>query len=257
MTNAEPSANQLTPPAMSAVITGGSRGIGFGIAELLTRRGWALTLTARHADQLAQASDQLTAMGGTVQVVAGDMADDAALADVLGRHEQTFGAMSALVLAAGVGSGGDIAGYPISRVDKQFAVNIRAPYSLASQALPMLRRSAASTPGGRSWVVAIASIDGVFPPRGLAAYSASKAALISLVHSINIEENENGVLATAISPAFVATELSAWTTDTVPFDEMLTIDDVVKVVDLILSMSPNALMPHIVLKRVGAGPYNP
>jgi hypothetical protein len=55
----------------------------------------------------------------------------------------------------------------------------------------------------------------------------------------------------------VATELSAWATDTVPFDEMLTIDDVVKVVDLILSMSPNALMSHIVLNRVGAGPYNP
>ncbi|MCW2604435.1 MAG: putative 3-oxoacyl-[acyl-carrier-protein] reductase, partial [Pseudonocardiales bacterium] len=69
----------------------------------------------------------------------------------------------------------------------------------------------------RSRIVALSSIEGVFPESGLAAYGASKAALISLIRSINVEENGNGVLATAISPAFVATELSAWATESVPF----------------------------------------
>jgi 3-oxoacyl-[acyl-carrier protein] reductase len=247
---------ELAAQAPSAVVTGGSRGIGFGIAELLVRRGWAVTLTARHADQLAQAADRLAAAGGRAQVVVGDMGDDAAIVEVLDRHQAEFGALSALMLAAGVGSGGEIAGYPMSRFDKQFAVNVRAPYELVSRALPLLRSSAASAPGGRARVVAITSIEGVYPERGLAAYGASKAALISLIRSINIEENSNGVLATAISPAFVATDLSAWTTDTIPFEEMISVEDVVKVVDLALGLSPNAYLPHIVINRTGAGLYH-
>jgi 3-oxoacyl-[acyl-carrier protein] reductase len=242
------------PP--SAIVTGGSRGIGFGMAELLVGRGWSVTLTARRVDQLEQAANQLTEHGGRVQIVAGDMADDNAITDVLEQHEAVFGGLSAVVLAAGVGSAGELGGYPASRWDKQFAVNVRAPFALVSQAIPALRRSAGNSPGGCSRVIAIASIEGIHPERGLSAYGASKAALISLVRSINLEENRNGILATAISPAFVATELSAWTTDTIAFDQMIAVDDVVKVVDLVLSLSPNASIPHIVINRVGAGPYH-
>jgi 3-oxoacyl-[acyl-carrier protein] reductase len=77
-----------------------------------------------------------------------------------------------------------------------------------------------------------------------------------LIRSINAEENANGLLATAISPAFVATELSAWTTDTIPFEEMISVEDVVKVFDLLLSLSSNATLEHIVINRVGGGPYH-
>jgi 3-oxoacyl-[acyl-carrier protein] reductase len=244
---------ERTPP--SALVTGGSRGIGFGIAKLLATRGWNLTLTARHANQLEEAASKLAADGGQVQVVVGDMADDSTIASVVVQHEAVYGGLSALVLAAGVGSAGEILGYPMTRFDKQFAVNIRAPYALVSQTLPLMRRSANLAPGGRSRVIAITSIDGVYPEPGMAAYGASKAALISLVQSINTEENTRGVLATAISPAFVATELSAWTADTIPFESMIAIEDVVGVVDLLLNLSPNAYIPHVIVNRVEAGPY--
>jgi 3-oxoacyl-[acyl-carrier protein] reductase len=183
------------------------------------------------------------------------MADDSTIASVVVQHEAVYGGLSALVLAAGVGSAGEILGYPMTRFDKQFAVNIRAPYALVSQTLPLMRRSANLAPGGRSRVIAITSIDGVYPEPGMAAYGASKAALISLVQSINTEENTRGVLATAISPAFVATELSAWTADTIPFESMIAIEDVVGVVDLLLNLSPNAYIPHVIVNRVEAGPY--
>ena len=242
------------PP--SAIVTGGSRGIGYGIAALLARRGWSVTITARHADQLAEAAGTLTAAGGSVQTVVGDMASDDAIQAVLSEHVEAFDGLSGLVLAAGVGSAGNIADLPLSRFDKQFAVNMRAPFALVSQALPLLRKSAAESPDARSRVFAISSLEGVYPEQGLAAYGASKAALISLMRSINIEESSNGVLATAISPAYVATDLSAWTTATIPFEAMLSVDDVVKVVDLVLSLSANAGLEHVVLNRVGAGPYH-
>lgn len=240
----------------SAIVTGGSRGIGFGIAEHLLRRGWAVTITARHADQLEQAVTALSPSGSAVQAVVGDMASDDTIATVLAEHRAAFGGLSALILAAGVGSAGPIADLSLSRFDKQFAVNVRAPFALVSQALPALRASAPDSPSGHAHVVALSSIEGLYPDQGLAAYGASKAGLISLVRSINIEENANGVFATAISPAFVATELSAWTTGTIPFEKMISVADIVQVVNLILSLSPNAGVEHIVVNRVGAGPYH-
>jgi 3-oxoacyl-[acyl-carrier protein] reductase len=247
----------VTDPARpSALVTGGSRGIGFGIAQLLARRGWDLTLAARRADQLQRAAEELAGHGGSVQVVPGDMADDAVLEEVVERHGDTYGGMSGLVLAAGVGTAGSIGGYPMSRFDKQVAVNLRAPFALTSLALPLLRRSAADEPARPSRIVALSSIEGVYPEGGLAAYGASKAALISLIRSINVEENAHGVLATAISPAFVATELSAWATDAVPADQMIPVADVVGVVEMLLGLSPTASIEHILLNRVGAGPYH-
>jgi len=97
---------------------------------------------------------------------------------------------------------------------------------------------------------------GVYPEEGLAAYGAAKAALISFVRSINLEEGSAGVVATAISPGFVDTDMSAWTTDTIPADTMLSISDIVKVVDLVLSLSRTAVLPHILISRAGASAYH-
>jgi NAD(P)-dependent dehydrogenase (short-subunit alcohol dehydrogenase family) len=240
----------------SALVTGGSRGIGLAIARCLASRGWSLTLAARKADQLEQARAELADSGADVQVVSADMACDADIATALGCHTTAYGGLSALVLAAGVGSAAPLAGYPMGRFDKQFAVNVRAPYALISQALPLLRSWASSSPHGRAHIVAISSIEGLHPEPGLAAYGASKSALISLMQSVNAEENVNGVLATAISPAFVATDLSEWTTGTIPFADMISTEDVAKVVGLLLDLSPNALLPHVVLNRVGASVYH-
>ena len=68
-------------------------------------------------------------------------------------------------------------------------------------------------------VIALASITGVYAEPGLAVYGASKAALISLMETLNAEESANGVMATAIAPAYVATDMSAWTADTIPAND--------------------------------------
>ncbi len=240
----------------SALITGASRGIGYGIARQLAGQHWDLTLCARSEDQLQQAKLDFEALGAAVTLVAGDIADPAVVQAAVDTHERTTGHLNALILAAGVGSAAPLDGYPLRRFDKQFAVNVRSPFALIGQALPLLRAGALRLPerGGR--IVALSSVEALHPEPGLAAYGASKAALAALVRSVNIEENANGVTASAISPGYVDTAMSAWTADTIPTASMLTVADIVKVVELVLSVSANAVLPHIVINRVGGGAYH-
>lgn len=239
----------------AALVSGASRGIGLGIATHLAEQGWSLTLTARNADALDKVAGALRDRGAvSVQVHAGDMAHDDTIDSAVRAHESAYGYMNALVIAAGVGSAGPLAGYPMRRYDKQFTVNVRAPFALISQALPLLRAGALALPDRGGRIVALSSIEGVYPEERLSAYSSSKAALIALTQSVNAEEAAHGVSATAISPGYVATDMSAWVTDRIPHDQMIVIDDIVKAVDLVLSVSSNAVLPHIVIARRGS-PY--
>jgi len=246
----------MTPVRPSALVSGASRGIGYGIATYLAREGWNLTLTARDPDRLGEVQNEFEAIGATVQTVAGEISDDDLLATLAERHETLFGTMNALVLAAGVGSAAPLQGYPMRRFDKQLAVNFRAPMALTSKVLPLLRAGAESDPqrGGR--IVALTSLEGVHPEEGLGPYGASKAALISLVKSINLEEGRNGITATAISPGYVDTAMSAWVADRVPPESMIQVRDIVRVVDLVMNLSPTAVVPHVVMNRIGASAYH-
>lgn len=263
-TAAETAAGRPAPARPSALVTGASRGIGYAIATYLAAQGWDLTINARGAERLEEvraelnklASSSSAGSGDAVQAVDGDMADEATLQASVSAHSKRFGSMNALVLAAGVGASGPIAGYPLHRLDKQLAVNLRAPFGLVSLALPLLRAAAAADPGRGGRIIAMTSLEGVHPEPGLAAYGSSKAALISLVTAINAEEGANGISASAISPGFVDTDMSAWVADAIPPATMIRVADVVKVVELMLTVSPNAVLPHIVINRRGGGAHH-
>jgi len=242
--------------ARTALVTGASRGIGLGVATHLAELGFGLTITARDATALGNVRRRLLDAGAAdVLDVPAEATDSDAVAAVVDAHAERFGAMSTLVLAAGVGSAGPVAEYPLARWDKQFAVNVRSAFVVVARALPLLRKAASEdlTHGAR--VVALSSIGGVYPEPGLAAYGASKAALVSLCRSLNEEESGHGVLATAISPAYVDTDMSAWIHAEVPPEEMIPVSDVVELVDAIVRMSRRSVVPHVVMSRAGASGY--
>lgn len=83
----------------------------------------------------------------------------------MGAHASAYGSINALVLAAGVGSAAPIAGYPMRRFDKQFAVNIRAPFGLVGQALPLLRAGATALPDRGGRIIALSSMEGLYPEK--------------------------------------------------------------------------------------------
>ena len=221
----------------SALVTGGSAGLGLALARMLREEGHELTLVARRPEPLEEAAAELEATA-----VAANLADPDECVRIVAAHAERFGGMDVLVNSAGVGIGGSFAEQETKRIALQLDVNIRGTMVVTRESLPLLRASSGH-------VVNLASIAGTIPVPGLAVYGATKAALISFTNSLNREEAAHGVRATAICPAFVATRMTDWTG--IPPEEMIQVEDVAEIVRTILRLSPFARVPQVVIERVG------
>jgi NAD(P)-dependent dehydrogenase (short-subunit alcohol dehydrogenase family) len=222
----------------SALITGGSSGIGLAIARALREDAFTLTLAARTREKVEAAARELDALG-----VAADVADEADCRRIVDEHRERYGRLDVLVNSAGVGIAGDIAELPAKHVDLQLDVNLRGLMLVTAAALPLLREA-------RGLVVNLASIAGTMGTPFLPVYGAAKAAVIQFTDTLNHGEQENGVRATAISPGFVDTPMTGW--GPVPREEMIRPEDCAEIVRLLLRLSPYARIPHVVVERVGS-----
>jgi short-subunit dehydrogenase len=204
---------------------------------MLKEEGFGLTLVARQREKLDAAAEELGA-----EAVPANLAHDEECIRAVAAHAERWGGMDVLVNSAGIGIGGSFGSLDTKRIDLQLDVNLRATMLVTREALPLLREA-------HGTIFTLASIAGTIPVPGLAVYAATKAALISFTNSLNREEAEQGVRATAICPAFVATHMTDWTG--LPAEEMIQVDDVVELVRALLQLSPRARVPSIVIERVG------
>jgi NAD(P)-dependent dehydrogenase (short-subunit alcohol dehydrogenase family) len=240
--------------ARAAIVTGASAGIGLAVCEALVRQGYAVTMVARDAARIEAAAAQF-AESGDVTAMSADAGDESALAEVVGAHLDWYGRIDAVVANAGFGGAGTVADTQARHLERAWRANVAAPFALARLAMPSLRR--AGDEHGRAWFVVTASISGVHPSPGFAAYSASKAAAVSLAQSIAAEEASHGVRACALCPAFVDTAMTEWTRDSVPADSMLQPADVAETVGYLLRLSPAASVTEIVIGRTGQPRFSP
>lgn len=221
----------------SALVTGGSSGIGLAIARMLRDEGYALTLAARTAERLEEAARSLDATA-----VAVDVRREEDCARLVAAHLDVHGGLDVLVNSAGVGIAGLIGDTSTKQFDLQQSVNLRSAFLVTREALPALRAS-----GG--YVVNLASIAGTIPTPGLATYGAAKAALISLTRSLVREERDTGVRATAVCPGFVDTPMATWTG--IESAAMIKPEDCAELVRSLLRLSPAARVPVVVIERAG------
>ena len=221
----------------SALVTGGSSGIGLAIARALAEDGYSLTLAARKLERLELAAAEL---GATA--IAADVSIEEDAIRLVAAHAETHGGLDVLVNSAGVGIAGTVGATTTKQFDLQHAVNLRGAFIVTREALPMLRVS-------RGYVVNLASIAGTIPTPGLSSYGAAKAALIALTRSLDREEVEHGVRATALCPAFVDTPMAEWTG--LAGEQMIRPEDCAELVRALLRLSPSARVPVVVIERAG------
>ncbi len=221
----------------SALVTGGSSGIGLAIARMLGEEGYALTLAGRRLERLEVAREGLDAA-----IVPADVSLEDDCTRLVAKHVELHGGMDVLVNSAGLGIAGTGGDTETKAWDLQQAVNLRGAFLVTRAALPHLRAT-------KGYIVNLASIAGTIPTPGLAAYGASKAALIALTRTLDREEAEAGVRVTALCPGFVDTPMATWTG--IPADEMIAPEDCAEIVRALLRLSPHARVPVVVLERAG------
>jgi NAD(P)-dependent dehydrogenase (short-subunit alcohol dehydrogenase family) len=236
-------------PDRAAIVTGASRGIGLGLAEALAAEGYGLTISARKPDTLEQTAERLRSSGADVEAVAANLADEDAVAEIVGRHRERFGRLDVLVNNAGVGIGAPAQEHKTKFIDLQLDVNLRSIVLFYREALELLK--AAGAEHRNALVVNLASLAGKSPSPWLSVYSATKAAVIAYTTAMNKEFGQQGVKSVAFCPGFVDTDMSEFVKQSIPADEMLTTNDIAEALRFLLRVSPNCLVSEIVFQRPG------
>ena len=191
----------------AAVVTGGSKGIGYACAERLLQDGFSVVICSRHEVEVREAVSRLAELGSVVGIAA-DTGRPEDCRAVVQRCVESYGRIDALVNNAGIYDPLPLLEMTESAWDETFDINVRGPMILGREAAGHM------VDQGGGLIVNIASSNGILPEPGFAHYNASKAALIMLTMSMAAEWGGFNIRVNAIAPAWILTPLSSpWVGD--------------------------------------------
>lgn len=186
-------------PRRVALVTGSGRGIGQAIAIRLSREGFAVALTARSTDQLAETAVACT---GPTLCLPADITAPGAVDDVFAEVEQVWEPVEVLVPNAGGGVSARVVRTSDEDWQRMLDLNLTAPFRCMRRAIPsMVER-------GTGRIVVIASVAAKIGEPYIAAYTASKHGVLGLVRSCAAELARTGVTVNAICPGYVDTPMT-------------------------------------------------
>jgi NAD(P)-dependent dehydrogenase (short-subunit alcohol dehydrogenase family) len=193
----------------TAVVTGGSRGIGLMIARAFVEGGARVYVSSRKAEVCRQVAEELSRAGECLALPA-DLSTEAGCRRLAAEVGEREGRVHVLVNNAGATWGAALEEYPGAAWDKVLDLNLKAPFFLTRAMLPLLE--AAAAPGDPARVVNVGSIDGLrVPPMPTYAYSASKAGLHHLTRVLARELGPRGITVNAIAPGPFESKMMAET----------------------------------------------
>jgi 3-oxoacyl-[acyl-carrier protein] reductase len=189
--------------ARVVLITGGTRGIGYAVAEALLRAGDMVAITGTSDDGVVKAEHALSSLAaGHVAGIVCDVRDASATELAVRTVVAKFGGIDVLVNSAGVGVGVPIAEMPHDEWDRIIGTNLTGVFNCCKAAIPHLRAR------GGGWIVNISSLASTSPFAGGAAYCASKAGLNAFSDALMQELRYDDIRVTCVLPGSVATEFS-------------------------------------------------
>lgn len=189
-----------------AVVTGGSRGIGYGIASALAREGCRLALCARGEEDLRRAAREIEAEHGTeVLAAALDVTEPDAARRLMAETAERFGGVDVLVNNAGGGRRKAFAETDESDWSEMLELNFRSAVRMSREAVPSMRER------GGGAILFIASIWGrEAGPPGLSLYTTTKSAMVSLAKSMAAELAPDGIRVLSVAPGSIRFPGGSW-----------------------------------------------
>jgi short-subunit dehydrogenase len=185
-----------------AVITGAGSGIGRAIALGLAAHNVSLCLIGRNTEKLHNVAEQTLRSASITKTYRADLASDQEIYRLIENIEKDFKHVHMLIHSAGDFSMGEVADSPVEDFDRQFRINVRAPYLLTQCLLPAIKSS-------RGQIVFINSSAGIKARAKVSQYAATKHALKALADSLRDEVNADGIRVLSIYPGRTATPMQA------------------------------------------------
>lgn len=222
----------------TAVVTGGSRGIGFCIARELALSGCRVAIAGRDSQALESAIERLKSEGLAVSAKRCDISDPAQVNDFFQAIRERFGSLDFLINNAG-------AAHALANVDRispeEFRrvvnVNLIGTFLCCQAAIPLMSSGAV--------IVNNLSVAAHQPFAGMSAYTASKAGALALTNTLREELREKGIRVLALIPGAVDTDIWQQFWPEAPRKKMMSAQDVARAVVLALSMPPNTSVDEI------------
>jgi NAD(P)-dependent dehydrogenase (short-subunit alcohol dehydrogenase family) len=228
-----------------AIITGGNKGIGKGIALAFADEGATLVLVARGKDGLDRTAGEVKSKANKVLAVQADVTDERQVQDIFRRTLDAFGRLDILVNNAGAFDGGPLDELSTEAWDKVLAVNLRAPFLCTREAMRIMKRQKS----GR--IINIGSISAQRVRPGSAPYSASKHGLWGLTQVTALEGRPFGISCGCLHPGNVLVERRQGSTKVEDEEPMMTPAELAQAAVVMATLPAHVNMLEAIVLPVG------
>lgn len=223
----------------NAIVTGGSKEIGKGIAMALAEEGCNVSICARTEEELNEAANELRGAGSNILAVRADLTNDDDIEKVVRKTEEAFDSIDILVNNAGtIGESGTFEDTSLDEWRSLFELNLFAVISVTRKVIPIMKKQ------GWGRIINISSENGTQPYPDMIHYSASKGALDNFSKALSKQYAKNNILVNTVSPAFIMTPLVKNMMQQAAEEQDISRDEAIE-----LFLENNR--PHIELERPG------
>ena len=239
----------------NAIVTGGSRGLGLGIARRLIESGFrAIVIARKESEELAAVKrDVEQTYPGSLTFVPFDLAEIEGIPDLVKKLRKDFGPIYGLLNNAGMSADGVLALTSTHQIEQVVRLNTVSPMVLTKYVVRLMMADG----GGR--IVNISSITAFTGYSGLSVYAATKASLIGFTRSLAREVGRAGVNVNAVAPGFVSTDMTQSLTEEnrqqiarrSALKRLVEVDDVANAVEFLMSARSRNITGTVVTVDAG------